>query len=90
MKKCFNAHFKQKQKYTKLCFMHFSPEIPKICNYCLEIYKICSYMHSSKKWLKYAFAYARMQMHNYPKPSHNQFLFVHFRSAAKQELQWNS
>jgi len=26
-------------------------------------------MHLFKKWLKYAFAYASMQMHNYPKPS---------------------
>jgi len=29
------------------------------------------YMHLFKKWSKYAFAYASMQMHNYPKPSHN-------------------
>ncbi len=27
------------------------------------------YMHLLKKWSKYAFAYAHMQMHNYPKPS---------------------
>ena len=27
-------------------------------------------MHLFKKWSKYAFAYASMQMHNYPKPSH--------------------
>ena len=26
-------------------------------------------MHLFQKHLKYAFAYARMQMHNYPKPS---------------------
>jgi len=25
-------------------------------------------MHLIKKWPKYAFAYASMQMHNYPKP----------------------
>jgi hypothetical protein len=25
-------------------------------------------MHLYKKWPKYAFAYAHMQMHNYPKP----------------------
>ena len=29
-------------------------------------------MHLCKKWLKYAFAYASMQMHNYPKPSYNE------------------
>ncbi len=28
-------------------------------------------MHLFKKWAKYAFAYASMQMHNYPKPSNN-------------------
>jgi hypothetical protein len=28
-------------------------------------------MHLFIKWLKYAFAYAHMQMHNYPKPSDN-------------------
>ena len=28
-------------------------------------------MHLCKKWSKYAFAYASMQMHNYPKPSYN-------------------
>ncbi len=28
-------------------------------------------MHLYKKWSKYAFAYAHMQMHNYPKPSYN-------------------
>jgi hypothetical protein len=28
-------------------------------------------MHLFKKWSKYAFAYASMQMHNYPKPSYN-------------------
>jgi len=27
-------------------------------------------MHLFKKWSKYAFAYASMQMHNYPKPIH--------------------
>jgi len=27
-------------------------------------------MHLFKKWSKYAFAYASMQMHNYPKPSY--------------------
>jgi len=27
-------------------------------------------MHLFKKWSKYAFAYASMQMHNYPKPTH--------------------
>ena len=26
-------------------------------------------MHLCKKWSKYAFAYASMQMHNYPKPT---------------------
>ncbi len=26
-------------------------------------------MHLYEKWSKYAFAYAHMQMHNYPKPS---------------------
>jgi len=26
-------------------------------------------MQLFKKWSKYAFAYASMQMHNYPKPS---------------------
>jgi len=26
-------------------------------------------MHLFKKWSKYAFAYATMQMHNYPKPT---------------------
>jgi hypothetical protein len=30
---------------------------------------MCSYMHLFKKWSKNAFAYASMQMHNYPKPS---------------------
>jgi len=29
-------------------------------------------MHLFKKWSKYAFAYATMQMHNYPKPNYNQ------------------
>jgi len=29
------------------------------------------HMHLFKKWSKYAFAYASMQMHNYPKPSYN-------------------
>jgi len=29
-------------------------------------------MHLFKKWSKYAFAYASMQMHNYPKPIHKQ------------------
>jgi hypothetical protein len=29
-------------------------------------------MHLFKKWSKYAFAYASMQMHNYPKPSYNE------------------
>ena len=28
-------------------------------------------MHLCKKWSKYAFAYAIMQMHNFPKPSYN-------------------
>ena len=28
-------------------------------------------MHLFKKWSKYAFAYASMQMHNYPKPSYD-------------------
>jgi len=28
-------------------------------------------MHLFKKWSKYAFAYASMQMHNYPKPIYN-------------------
>ena len=28
-------------------------------------------MHLFRKYLKYAFAYAPMQMHNYPKPSYN-------------------
>ncbi len=28
-------------------------------------------MHLFEKWLKYAFAYAYMQMHNYPKPNYN-------------------
>ena len=27
-------------------------------------------MHLYPKWPKYAFAYAHMQMHNYPKPSY--------------------
>ncbi len=27
-------------------------------------------MHLYEKWSKYAFAYAHMQMHNYPKPSY--------------------
>ena len=26
-------------------------------------------MHLYKKWPKYAFAYASMQMHNYPEPT---------------------
>ncbi len=30
-------------------------------------------MHLSKKWPKYAFAYAHMQMHNYPKPSDHKY-----------------
>jgi len=47
----------------------FSLKISKICIYFLKIPKICSYMHLFKKWSKYAFAYASMQMHNYPKPS---------------------
>ena len=38
-------------------------------------------MHLFQKCLKYAFAYARMQMHNYPKPSYkyhgcNEFKFI--------------
>ena len=33
-------------------------------------------MHLCKKWLKYAFAYASMQMHNYPKPNNNTFYSV--------------
>ncbi len=28
-------------------------------------------MHLFKKWSKYAFGYASMQMHNYPKPNYN-------------------
>ena len=28
-------------------------------------------MHLHKKWAKYAFAYASMQIHNYPKPNIN-------------------
>ncbi len=27
-------------------------------------------MHLYKKWPKYVFAYAHMQMHNYPKPGY--------------------
>jgi len=50
----------------------FSLETSKICTYYLKILKICSYMDLFKKWSKYAFAYASMQMHNYPKPSNNQ------------------
>jgi len=46
----------------------FSLKNSKICTFFLKILKICSYMHLFKKWLKYAFAYASMQMHNYPKP----------------------
>jgi len=46
----------------------FSLKTSKICIYYLKILKICSYMHLFKKWSKYAFAYASMQMHNYPKP----------------------
>ena len=30
-------------------------------------------MHLLKKWSKYAFAYASMQMHNYPKPTYDYF-----------------
>jgi len=29
-------------------------------------------MHLFKKWSKYAFAYASMQMHNYLKPTYNE------------------
>jgi hypothetical protein len=29
-------------------------------------------MHLFKKWSKYAFAHASMQMHYYPKPSYNE------------------
>jgi hypothetical protein len=30
-------------------------------------------MHLYEKWSKYAFAYAHMQMHNYPKPNNKQY-----------------
>ncbi len=43
----------------------------KICIYYFKIPKICSFIHLLKKWSKYAFAYASMQMHNYPKPTYN-------------------
>ncbi len=34
-------------------------------------------MHLFKKLSKYAFAYASMQLHNYPKPNNNQKFFEH-------------
>ena len=49
----------------------FFIKIPKICIYSVKILKICNYMHLYPKWPKYAFAYAHMQMHNYPKPSNH-------------------
>ena len=35
-------------------------------------------MHLYQKWPKYAFAYAHMQMHNYPKPSYSQTLLLEY------------
>ncbi len=58
------------QIQIQVCSM-FSIKTSKICTYYLKILKICSYVHLFKKWSKYAFAYASMQMHNYPKPSDN-------------------
>jgi hypothetical protein len=49
----------------------FSLKTSKICIYYIKILKICIYMHLFKKWSKYAFAYASMQMHNYPKPTYH-------------------
>ncbi len=37
------------------------------------------YMHLYNKWLKYAFAYAHMQMHNYPKPTYNDYGRTRFK-----------
>jgi hypothetical protein len=44
-------------------------------------------MHLYEKWSKYAFAYAHMQMHNYPKPSdHIKQLAVYIKSVFKNKI----
>ncbi len=74
---------KLKFNFEKSIFFQFEPtnvqvktkfflKNSKICIYYIKILKICSYMHLFKKWSKYAFAYASMQMHNYPKPSYSE------------------
>jgi len=58
--------------YWNLAFPSmFWIKITKICIYMLKRLKICTYMHLFQKYPKYAFAYASMQMHNYPDPSYN-------------------
>ena len=66
LKKVYFSNLNQQMSKLK---SSFSLKTSKICIYYLKILKICSYMHLFKKWSKYAFAYASMQMHNYPKPS---------------------
>ena len=38
-------------------------------------------MHFYQKWPKYAFAYAHIQMHNYPKPNNKGSHSGHFHTA---------
>ncbi len=40
-------------------------------------------MHLFKKWSKYAFTYASMQMHKYPKPSNQTY------SQNVNEMKWS-
>ena len=64
---------------------YFFIKIPKICIYCVKILKICNYMHLYQKWPKYAFAYAHMQMHNYPKPIDDDDFFATAERLSQEE-----